>query len=62
MDQRTSKEINMIIYFKILIVKVYVFYVFNKYVKNFILIKYYLLFNSKTLFFMHNFILQKLEV
>ena len=62
MDQRTSKEINMIIYFKILIVKVYVFYVFNKYVKNFILIKYYLLFNSKTLFFMHNFILKKLEI
>ena len=62
MDQRASKEINMIIYFKILIVKVFVFYVFNKYVKNFILIKYYLLFNSKTLFFMHNFILQKIEI
>ena len=62
MDQRACKEINMIIYFKILIVKVFVFYVFNKYVKNFILIKYYLLFNSKTLFFMHNFILQKLEI
>ena len=51
MDQRACKEINMIIYFKILIVKVFVFYVFNKYVKNFILIKYYLLVNSKTLFF-----------
>ena len=62
MDQRACKEINMIIYFKILIVKVFVFYVFNKYVKNFILIKYYLLFNLKTLFFMHNFILQKLEI
>ena len=46
MDQRAYKEINMVIYFKILIVKLYVFYVFNKYVKLFVLIKYYLLFNS----------------
>jgi len=46
MDQRTNKEINMIRYFKILIVKLHVFYVFNKYVKNLVLIKCYLLFNS----------------
>ena len=52
-----TKTINMIIYFENLIVVLYVFYIFKTHV-NWILFTIQFI----NLFFMHNFILQKLEI
>ena len=56
-----TKTINMIIYFENLIVVLYGFYIFKTHVKfhvNWILFTIQFI----NLFFMHNFILQKLEI
>ena len=56
-----TKKINMIIYFRNLIVKVYVLYVLNKHIK-FHVNKMLFIIRSINLFFIHNFKLQKLEI
>ena len=56
-----TKTINIITYFENLIVVLYVFYIFKTHVKfhvNWMLFTIQLI----NLFFMHNFILQKLEI
>ena len=50
----------MITYFEYLIVDLHVFYILNTPL-DFVLIKCYLLFDPRTFFFMHNFILQNLK-
>ena len=57
----STKKINMIIYFENLIVRVYVLYILNKYIK-FHVNKMLLIIRSINLFFIHNFRLQKFQI
>ena len=56
-----TKKINMIIYFENLTID-YMFFIFLTLISNFVLIRFFFSIWFVNLFFMHNFILQKLKI